>query len=225
MFTADLICHGVPSPGLFKKYVEQCVCNSGKDVQIKRYRFRIKTKYEKTGYYTVIDYTDGRYKIIQSGQDLYYNLFLNGITFRESCYYCLYASLHRTGDITIGDCARAKSYEYICPDVALSTVLLNTQHGIDLWEQIRDKFHWTLADLNAEAALNRPLYKPFPRPKMRDTVYCDLMSQPLMPIGKSYMKREPVKIRIKKFIMRRIPIKTRRKIKSIIKGLILVNTE
>ena len=33
----------------------------------------------------------------------YYQMFLNGYTYRKSCYFCPFASEYRQGDITIGD--------------------------------------------------------------------------------------------------------------------------
>lgn len=60
---------------------------------------------------------------------------------RYVCYRCPFANIHRISDITLADCW---GIDKIVPDFpnmkkGVSTVLINTQKGKDVWENICDK--------------------------------------------------------------------------------------
>lgn len=93
LYTIDLICHGVPS----RKYLcDEILYNIGK-IDIDNLTFR-------DGGFRLRLLKDGN-KIFDASvsESIYYDLFMNGLSFRENCYDCLYAKDSRISDITIGD--------------------------------------------------------------------------------------------------------------------------
>lgn len=97
LLTVDLVCHGVPSPTLFRKYLME----KSKGNAIKEINFRNKEK--GWGTHMEIVYSDGSRYFNSCSRDEWYLGFLNGIITRESCSRCQYANIDRIGDITIGD--------------------------------------------------------------------------------------------------------------------------
>lgn len=94
LITIDLICGGVPSSFLIKKYAEEF----SKEVESIA-SFRTKSRYELT----VID-KSGRSRAIPSEErPLPLTGFTTGATERYVCYDCTFAKGHRISDITIGD--------------------------------------------------------------------------------------------------------------------------
>lgn len=98
LYVVDLICHGVPSVAFLKQHIFKVV--GTRDVDDIRFR-------EGNGMYTII-IVDGKevYKMPlwqRRYKDLYFNTFIDGYTYRKSCYQCQYACPSRCGDITIGD--------------------------------------------------------------------------------------------------------------------------
>lgn len=144
LYTIDIICHGVPSPQLFKNYVRWLEQRSGK--KLLNYLFRNKTIFDRTGFSLKAVFSN---KIISQNawQDPYYSSFLKGNNFRECCYHCSYSNLNRVADITIGD---LDGIDKICPDFyawkAISACLLNSQKGIYLWKKAKDQFFYKSID-------------------------------------------------------------------------------
>lgn len=90
----DLICGGVPSTFLIKKFVEQY---GTRFESIAAYR--TKSKYE----FSVFD-KNGQIRVIPTAErPLPLFGFTSGATERYSCYDCPFAKGHRNSDITIGD--------------------------------------------------------------------------------------------------------------------------
>lgn len=99
LITIDLICHGVPSRSLLEQHAEKklhCPKN-----QIKNIRFREGTEYILTLSTNKTTYTSNLWE--QRYEDAYYNAFMDGYSYRESCYHCKFARIERCTDITIGD--------------------------------------------------------------------------------------------------------------------------
>lgn len=102
LLTVDIVCHGVPNSKFFKDYIESL--EKKLDGKIFEFKFRDKS----IGWGTngrVFYEKNGRIynKKIYSSESPYYACFLEGISFRESCYKCKYASEKRSADLSIGD--------------------------------------------------------------------------------------------------------------------------
>jgi NAD-dependent dihydropyrimidine dehydrogenase PreA subunit len=185
LLTIDLICHGVPSPGLFARYVEEQ--SKEKQGQLKHLYFRRKNDFieSKSAYWMTRIYRR-KLEVINSNQDVYYSLFLKGQIFRDSCYQCPYASLERVGDITIGDCDSAREYPHFHPYAATSTLLLNTPKSRELWAVFSVLFEVEPLDLHREASHNHQLLHPSKRPTDRDQIYQKLLNLSWKDLEKQY---------------------------------------
>ena len=101
LYLADLVCHGVPSVKMLKRHVDKII--SGRDCHSVVFRngndFGLKILADDGERVSAIyeSYlSTSRYK------DFYINSFMDGYTYRDSCYRCTYACGERVGDITIG---------------------------------------------------------------------------------------------------------------------------
>lgn len=96
----DLICHGVPSGLVYKKYTEYLKQNHNMDNENLEVLFRYKQHGWKNRY---IYATDGKcaYEAHQS-EDPYFRLFESGFAYAESCYDCRFRDA-TDADIRIGD--------------------------------------------------------------------------------------------------------------------------
>lgn len=98
LYTVDLICHGTPSLDYLKIHVKKVSKGKGVKVQFRKGNDMGLRVFDEEGnqiYYSNV--WRNRYK------DTYYNTFIDGYTYRDSCYQCSYASPERCSDITIGD--------------------------------------------------------------------------------------------------------------------------
>lgn len=100
LFLADLVCHGVPSVNLLRRHIDRIIpfqtCHSITFREGNNFCLKLISGDDRaTAYESYLD--TERYK------DFYINSFMDGYTYRESCYGCRYASPERVGDVTVGD--------------------------------------------------------------------------------------------------------------------------
>lgn len=100
LYTIDIICHGVPGNRMFQDYLDFLKNKN----EIIDFQFRDKTKgWGLNASYTIKGKRRNIKTVIPNNLSSYYTYFLESEIYRESCYYCEYASYHRVGDCTIGD--------------------------------------------------------------------------------------------------------------------------
>lgn len=133
LYLVDLVCHGVPSQRMFNDYLDSIV--SGKE--IRNISFRNGSQYLFT-----VETTDCRYAYnlwTNRYGDTFMNAFIDGVTLRESCYSCQYASVKRVSDITLGDFWGLKDVTLFSnrEGQGISLVLPCSDKGSELIEQIK----------------------------------------------------------------------------------------
>lgn len=188
LYTVDLLCHGVPSSGLFISYICTLEEQFGK---INKYSFRDKSKWG-WGAWGSIEYKKDnktRVKMIQPATDYYYGLFYKENCFRESCYTCKYASLPRIGDITLGDYWGIEGklpLKEIRDGVSL--ILVNNEHADALIQRAGLYNELMRSDINTVCDLNKTITEPAKRPASRDIFYQGLEKLGFIGNAKKYVK-------------------------------------
>ena len=133
LFTMDLVCHGVPSPKVFRKFILQRKKEHG---AIKSLSFRDKKKYGWTHSTTIEFFNGSTYQKYRTDSS-YMKSFLSLLSLRKSCGQCLFAHIPRKGDLTLGDFWGIAKYESSYDDAkGTSIVLINNNHGKSLFEQL-----------------------------------------------------------------------------------------
>ena len=157
LYTADLICHGTPSPQLLQIFLKQY----GYDLKdLKDIKFRVKSKFQLR---------EGYKGIITTGvTDSYLLSFLNGLCYTENCYTCNYAQFNRVSDITLGD-SWGSDLPLEEQKKGISLMLCQTQKGIDLIENCG----MNLLDVGIKNAVahNKQLNAPMVKPAVREQFF------------------------------------------------------
>ena len=168
LYTVDLICHGVPSPKFFKKYLEyQNKQTAGRVIY---FNFRSKDKRGWGTQYLLKTKTKTKTKTLSL--DRYGKHFMDGDCYRESCYQCAYANTSRVGDLTVGDFwGIAKSHPSFNSPKGVSSVFVNTEKGQKLFEMMRVLAEVEEATLEEGVVKQHNLVQPSNRPVTRDTFY------------------------------------------------------
>lgn len=101
LFLVDLVCHGVPSVNLLRRHIGRIMPyrNCRSVVFREANNFCLKLIPLSGKHRTVYE----SYLRTERYKDFYLNSFIDGYTYRESCYRCRYACPERVGDITVGD--------------------------------------------------------------------------------------------------------------------------
>lgn len=169
LITVDLVCHGVPSPKLFKTYLMWL--QDKNNSKIISYEFRNKEKNSSEKIAKVI-FENGKVKYINSKVDSYYKMFLEAKTFREVCYSCKYANAERQGDITLGDYwGIEKEHPDFYDKNGISLILINTKKGKDLIKTVIENIDIEQSTLEKVVRKNENLKHPSKRENIRDKAY------------------------------------------------------
>lgn len=133
--TCDLVCQGVPSPGVWEKTARYIEEKRGRELQT--VRFRNKVEGWKNSHFTAV-YDDGTVDTHPLFETEYGRAFGRALFLRPCCYRCPYACMNRPGDFTLGDLWGLRPDEL--PEQqpkGVSLLLVNTPHGSHIFDQLR----------------------------------------------------------------------------------------
>ncbi len=175
LFMVDLVCHGVPSPLLFKSYLTS-IGVTAKD-KYDNYFFRS----QKDSVYFTSSYKENGKSIhsVPVNQHSYICAYLKGWIHRESCYNCPFTGVHRQGDVTISDFWGILSGKVPfngIKNMGVSMLMTNTTKGIQMLESIKHQLY--LEEKSYEEALidNHNIIHPDTRPTERNYMYDELLT-------------------------------------------------
>lgn len=190
----DIICHGSPSPKLFRDYLHRVEHKAGGSVG------NVSMRDKRNGWHHPYAYAlvDGREILISS----YLTLFYGNWALRPSCYSCPYSKLDRQSDLTIGDFwGIEKRFPGKFSTNGNSLVLVHSGKGMDAFSEVLNELEW-FEFSEREDALQPNLVSPTIEPRQRKTywliysnlgVWAVLFSMRLRgKIGAMYHKTMPV---------------------------------
>ena len=107
LLTIDVLCHGVPSPKIWKLYLEDQ--EKKYDSSISSIQFRNK-KFGWKKFAVNMQFKNGQEYSVPFFKDKFMNMFLSNIDLRPSCHHCHFKEFPRVSDVTIGDSWGIESY-------------------------------------------------------------------------------------------------------------------
>lgn len=144
LYTIDVLCHGVPSPKVWEKYVGDVQSNS----HLRNINFRDK-KHGWKQYSVTMKYEDDLIYSQSYWENPYMRMFLKNICLRPSCHACKYKEMDRPSDITIGDAWGIDSYmPEMDDDNGTSVVITHSHRGSEMLEAIEEKMVVRKAELD-----------------------------------------------------------------------------
>lgn len=137
LITIDVLCHGVPSPLLWKNYVEYIAQSNGfplKDISSISFRSK-RLGWVRFGLEICARRHNGYFQHL--GNDAYLQAFLKNLNLRPSCYHCAVRCGRSHSDISIGDFWGVKKhFQSFDDDKGVSAVLINTLKGQSIYDAI-----------------------------------------------------------------------------------------
>ena len=191
LVTIDLICHGVPSPRVFGdycNYMEEKYSN-----KISKIFFRNK----KPGwvvYGMKIIFDNNEVYENDTKNDPYLVGFLRDYFINDGCHNCHFTNVKRFSDITIADFwgYTSNEYEFLDDDKGISLILLNTEKGRRLFDDIKDSVKYQKKDIEMAIRGNRCLTKPFPPNVHKNKFWKDYNTVSFEQIIDKYFYPEPM---------------------------------
>lgn len=164
LVTVDLICHGVPSPGVWRAYLKDYV---GRD-KILNINFRDK----QVGWLGFQFFTTTTTRRDNQTANPYFRGFLYNVYLRNSCYDCRFRQYHRNTDFTLAD---YWGVDEVCPEMhdnkGTSIVFVHSQKGIRMLNQLSSNLK-ILEQTKSKAILrNQGMEKNEEKPQTRNTYF------------------------------------------------------
>ena len=140
LWTVDVLCHGVPTPTLWKNYLSEQ--NRAFKMPVRQISFRDKSQGWKK-YQVAWKVEGGEIYRQPASRNPYMRLFLSNICLRPSCYDCHFKGFPRVSDLTLGDCWGVEQHSpEMDDDKGTSVVIVNTEKGNTLREKIAGRCVW-----------------------------------------------------------------------------------
>lgn len=161
LFCIDIVCHGVPSPLVFRDIIQYWERKENR--RVIGFDFRNK-RYGWNTHIETVYFEGGKRKNSCTFTELFYQHNI----LRPSCFICPYKSLKHPGDITIADYwgidQAAPGFNDNC---GVSLVLVNSEFGEKIFRDIQnlDVIEFTKTEI--EKSMQPPLQAPFKEPDGR----------------------------------------------------------
>lgn len=143
LLLVDIVCHGTPSPMLFRKYVEYHTKMNG---PLKNIYFRNK-EFGYAGSTMALEFQSGKKRF--TGQDVHFfkESFFRDLSTRPSCYQCKFKTVNRVSDITLFDCWGVNNFQKeMDDDKGTTSVLIHSAKGQNVFKEISDKIECVQVD-------------------------------------------------------------------------------
>ncbi len=189
LITCDLVCHGVPSPKVFAKYItwiENRLCS-----KVLNLNFRDKAKgWENSRTVATIGMSSEH--PLYGINNCYYNGFINALYLRECCYNCSFRGIPRCADITLGDFWGIGNQTPFTLDTekkgGISLILVNSALGLALFEICHRDIQVFEREINEAIDGNSPLCVSPKRPSNRSCFFADFGVETWDVLAKRYLQ-------------------------------------
>lgn len=170
LFTVDIICHGVPSPLVWRKYLAERFEVSS----IKSINFRCKTN-GWSNYSVKIESENKLAYEERHNEDIFMRGFLGDLYLRESCHNCRFKSVGRISDITLADAWGVEEFkpELYCK-TGTSMVLIQNERGKKLLDDISKYLEISNVPVSVVMKYNSAVNKSVPKHKNREIFFSKL---------------------------------------------------
>ena len=210
LITCDLVCHGVPSPGVWEDMARSIEQRKRKGLQAVRFRNKV-TGWKDSHFTTVYD--DGTVDTAPLFRTEYGRAFGRALFLRPSCYRCAYTNMNRPGDFTLGDFWGLRDDELPeQQEKGINLLMVNTPHGSHIFDQLplaRQAFPPERA-----IAGNPRLVSPTVQPADRAAFFAAYALEPFDQVRKKFCSVPPLPVRIAgRVLSPEVKAKIRKKLK------------
>ena len=156
LIQVDLICHGVPSPRVWKDYLNELTDENEHLVDIV-FREKVNGWHQQSIRYVFSSADLTNYSIVLPiDQDKYLYGFANNLFLRRVCYQCPFKTVHRNTDITLAD---AWGVEKFAPDMdddkGTSLVLIHSSKGSYVFNELISSYNTKEVSISDALSSNR----------------------------------------------------------------------
>lgn len=206
LFTMDLVCHGVPGEGVFRKYKEWLETRYGDGVAVYIPRPKRESDGQEIGYYTLAKFKNIGDIKLTGLENSYFVGFQHNLFLRSACHDCKANGEQRYSDFTVADfwglgkVAPFKPYKE--RTLGISMLALNSEKARLLFEEFKDDMVYELRSYKEASFSNTQYYKSAVPSPLRNKFRNDFSTMSWDELAVRYMQtsaKEKVLWGIKRF--------------------------
>ena len=195
LYMVDLICHGVPSPLVWRRYVQYRQSQKN-GATITSISFRNKNlSWER--YLLEFTFANSSKYREDLHTDVYMRGFLSDLYLRKSCYNCLYRKKLRVSDITLAD---FWGIQHVMPEMydgrGTSLLIVQSEKGHELLKDVEAKIF--SVDFHSAVKYNPSYFKSPKQNDKREEFFARLLGNENIEALIKFYTRKPLKARIRK---------------------------
>ena len=139
LVTVEVICHGTPSPKIWKEYLQ---ARFGDD-HIKDIKLRYKKRGDKRDYFPLRFQTEKRIFFQRYEKNEFIKGFIANLYLNDSCYQCHFKGVNRESDITIGDFWGIDTIQPgFSNGLGTSLLFIHTDKGRNALDAVKDRLEY-----------------------------------------------------------------------------------
>lgn len=165
LFLVDIICHGVPSPMIWEKYVRELETEFGAPARRASFRYK---RYGWKKFSLLLEFSNDREYLKALNRDWYLRGFLSNLYLRPSCYCCKFKGGGRLSDLTLADFWGVENiFPEFNDDKGVSLLLVSSDKGRKLLEKAKNEVYTRSCGLNTALQYNGACRKSADMPRRR----------------------------------------------------------
>ena len=187
LYTQDIVCHGVPSPMVWERYVAYRECLAAAKTQRMLFRYK---KDSWRAYEILFEFENRTSYEKKFGEDAYMKAFLSNACLRPSCYDCAFKGIVRQADLTLAD---FWGIEKVLPemddDKGTSLVLVHSEKGHWLIQQIQGRLRCCEAEPESVVQYNSAAVQSVAQFEKRAAFFQDIQNQDFECVVQKYTRK------------------------------------
>lgn len=199
LITQDLICHGVPSPKLWGKYLDETGYTKADNII-----FRDKKEGWESKAQFVVEKDGKEIKRESYYTNMFSYFFAQNHSLRPVCFACPFKTGNKKSDITVADLWGISQIlkEGTFDDKGTSMALINSKKGLELFNKIKESI-WT-QEISYEKGVenNMMMLRSVNKFDGRQQFYSEIFNTTFKKAYKKYRKKDPVILAVKKKLYR-----------------------
>ena len=187
LITVDIFCHGVPSPGVWKKFIEEeTLARKNNIIDV---NFRNKDAGWKKGSISFF-YEDGSVETKLHTDNPYMVAFKNNSILRPSCHHCYFKKINHKSDISLGDLWGCDVFdESVFDNKGTSAIVIHTSKGRKVIQDVVGQFKLIKeVSIDNIVEYNKAFIQSEPIHPKRDLFFAYLSRYPVSTLSKKYAK-------------------------------------
>lgn len=207
LMTADLVCHGVPGQGVFRKYKEHLEAKFNDEMLTYIPRPKRNVDGQEGQYYSLAYFKNKGNIKMEKNNNSYFIGFQHNLFLRSACHHCQSNGKERYSDFTLADFwGLGKIAPFIHPykerTLGVSMLALNSSKALAFFEEFKKDLNYELRSYKEASISNTQYYKSAIPSPYRDEFRNDFFNHSWEELASKYMKfsmKEYILYIIKKF--------------------------